>query len=99
MHWKAEYILSTLRTVPPLFNYLANQDSGLFFFSYISEKFLGYMYTNMHLNMAAGHNKVGNACNVVASLTLLLILLRHTRLANVVLILSSLDGLLDALRH
>jgi len=56
------------------------------------------MYTNMHLNMAAGHNKVGNACYMVASLTLLLILLRHTRLSNV-LILSPLDGLLDTLRH
>jgi len=50
------------------------------------------MYTNIHLNMAARHNKVGNACYVVASLTLLLILLRHTRLANV-LISSSLDRL------
>jgi hypothetical protein len=58
-----------------------------------------YMYTNMHLNMAAGHNKVGNACCMVASLTLLFILLRHTHLANVALILSSLDGLLDTLHR
>jgi len=49
--------------------------------------------------MAAGHNTVGNACYVFASLTLLLILLLHTHLANVALILSSLDGLLDTLRH
>jgi len=53
----------------------------------------------MHINMAARHNKVGNACYVVASLTLLLILLRHTRLANVVLILFSLDWLQCTLRH
>ena len=50
------------------------------------------MYTNMHHNMAARQNKIGNACYVDASLTLSLILLRHTRLANVVFSSSSLNG-------
>jgi len=38
---ESKYISSTLQTVPPLFNYLANQDSRQIFFSYISEKFVG----------------------------------------------------------
>jgi hypothetical protein len=42
-----------------------------------------YIYTKLHYNMAARHNKVGNACYVVTSFTLLLTVLRHTRLADV----------------
>jgi hypothetical protein len=52
-----------------------------------------YIYTNMHHNMAARHNKVGNARYVVESFALLLILLRHTRLENAGFISSFLGGL------
>jgi hypothetical protein len=52
------------------------------------------VHTKLHHNMAARHNKVGNACYMVTSFTLLLTVLRHTRLTDV-FSSSSLDELQD----